>query len=463
MHETEHSREQLRAELTLLHRRVEGLETTQATLAQQNASLHNRIQQLNADLERETTTRKLLEGKLQQAQKMEAIGILAGGIAHDFNNMLGVMIGYTELIASEWATPPPWQAYLQEILTAGKRAKALVQQILTFSRRNDQKRQPIYLYQLVNETLKLLRASLPSTITFETHISRHSGAILADPTQMHQVLMNLCTNAEHAMRPAGGTLEVALEAMDVDDRLAAQHASLKPGPHVRLTVRDTGHGMTPDVCARIFDPFFTTKKEGDGTGMGLAVVHGIVTSHGGAITVASAPGQGSLFTVYLPQLVEMPVRDTLPRETLPYGQGMILFVDDEAALAQVAETILTRLGYTVTTCTNSQEALATFQASPDQFDLVITDQTMPGLTGENLAKALRQIRPDLPIILCTGFSHVMTPEKAQGLQLDAFLMKPLTMRGLGQAVQCVLARRLELEKENVAAGIWQGMLKTPHG
>lgn len=459
MHETEHSREQLLAELTLLHRHVEGLETTQATLAQQNASLQNRLQQTNADLERETTTRKLLEGKLQQAQKMEAIGILAGGIAHDFNNILGVMIGYTELIASEWATTHPLQAHLQEILTAGKRAKALVQQILTFSRRNDQKRQPLHLHQLVNETLKLLRASLPSTITFETHISLQSGAILADPTQMHQVLMNLCTNAEHAMRQAGGTLEVALEAMDVNERLAAQYASLKPGPHVCLTVRDTGHGMTPDVCARIFDPFFTTKKEGDGTGMGLALVHGIVTSHGGAITVTSAPGQGSLFTVYLPQLVEMPVRDTLPKGTLPYGQGTILFVDDEAALAQVADTILTRLGYTVTTCTNSEEALATFQATPDQFDLVITDQTMPGLTGENLAKALRQIRPQLPIILCTGFSHVMTPEKAQGLQLDAFLMKPLTMRGLGQAVQYVLARRLE----NAEAGIWQGMLKTPNG
>jgi len=459
MHKTEHSREQLLAEVTLLHRRIEGFETTQTTLVQQNAGLQNRMQQTNADLERETTTRKLLEGKLQQAQKMEAIGILAGGIAHDFNNILGVMIGYTELIASEWAAIHPLQAHLQEILTAGKRAKALVQQILTFSRRNDQKRQPLHLHQLVNETLKLLRASLPSTITFETHIRLQSGAILADPTQMHQVLMNLCTNAEYAMRQAGGTLEVALEVMDVDDRLAAQHASLKPGPHVCLMVRDTGHGMTPDVCARIFDPFFTTKKEGDGTGMGLAVVHGIVTSHGGAITVTSAPGQGSLFTVYLPQLVEMPVRDTLPKETLPYGQGTILFVDDEAALAQVAETILTRLGYTVTTCTNSQEALATFQASPDQFDLVITDQTMPGLTGENLAKALRQIRPHLPIILCTGFSHVMTPEKAQGLQLDAFLMKPLTMRGLGQAVQYVLARRLE----NAEAGIWQGMLKTPNG
>jgi CheY-like chemotaxis protein len=217
--------------------------------------------------------------------------------------------------------------------------------------------------------------------------------------------------------------------------------------------------MTPDVCARIFDPFFTTKKEGDGTGMGLAVVHGIVTGHGGAMTVTSTPGQGSLFTVYLPQLVETPVRDTLPEEPLPFGQGAILFVDDEAALAQAAHTMLTRMGYTVTTCINSQQALATFQASPDQFDLVITDQTMPALTGESLARALRQIRPNLPIILCTGFSHVMTPEKAQALKLDAFLMKPLTMRGLGQAVQCVLARRLE----NAEAGAWQGMLKTPNG
>ena len=455
MHETELSREQLQAELTALRRRVEELETIQAALSQQSASLQDTMQQVNAALERESTTRKLLEGKLQQAQKMEAIGILAGGIAHDFNNILGVMIGYTELIASELPAITPSQAHLQEILTAGNRAKALVQQILTFSRRNEQKRKPLHLHQLVNETLKLLRASLPSTITFETHISLQSGAILADPTQMHQVLMNLCTNAEYAMRQSGGTLEVGLEAMDVDDHLAAQHASLKPGPHICLTVRDTGHGMTPDVCARIFDPFFTTKKEGDGTGMGLAVVHGIVTSHGGAISVSSTPNQGSLFTVYLPQLVETAVGDTLPEESLPYGQGTILFVDDEAALAQAAHSILTRLGYTVTTCTNSQEALATFQASPDQFDLVITDQTMPELTGENLARALRQIRPNLPIILCTGFSHVMTPEKAQALKLDAFLMKPLTMRGLGQAVQRVLARRLE----NAETGTWQGTLK----
>ncbi|MDH3601946.1 MAG: ATP-binding protein [Candidatus Tectomicrobia bacterium] len=459
MHETEHSQEQLRTELTVLRRRVQELETTQATLAQQNISLQDARQQVNADLERETTTRKLLEGKLQQAQKMEAIGILAGGIAHDFNNILGVMIGYTELMASELGAINPLQAYLQEIFTAGKRAKALVQQILTFSRRNEQKRQPLCLHQLANETLKLLRASLPSTITFATHISPQSGAILADPTQMHQVLMNLCTNAEYAMRQAGGTLEVGLEAVDVGDRLVAQNASLKPGPHVCLTVRDTGHGMTPDVCARIFDPFFTTKKEGDGTGMGLAVVHGIVTSHGGAITVMSTPNQGSLFTVYLPQLVETAVGDTLPEEPLPYGQGMILFVDDEVALAQAAHSMLTRMGYTVTTCTNSEQALATFQASPDQFDLVITDQTMPELTGENLARALRQIRPNLPIILCTGFSHVMTPEKAQGLKLDAFLMKPLTMQGLGQAVQCVLARRLETAE----AGARQGMLITPTG
>jgi CheY-like chemotaxis protein len=207
--------------------------------------------------------------------------------------------------------------------------------------------------------------------------------------------------------------------------------------------------MTPDVCARIFDPFFTTKKEGDGTGMGLAVVHGIVTSHSGAITVTSTPNQGSLFTVYLPQLIETPVGDTLPEEPLPYGQGTILFVDDEVALAQAAQAMLTRLGYTVTTCSNSQEALTTFQARPEKFDLVITDQTMPQLTGENLAQALRQICPNLPIILCTGFSHVMTPEKAQALKLDAFLMKPLTMRSLGQAVQCVLARRLEKAEAEV--------------
>ncbi len=441
MDHTELSPEPWLTELTTLRKRVAELESTQTTLQQHEVSLRDVLHQTQTTLERETTTRKLLEGKLQQAQKMEAIGILAGGIAHDFNNILGVMIGYTEIIGSELPNPTPAQTYVQEILTAGKRAKALVQQILTFSRHNDQKRQPLHLHQLVNETLKLLRASLPSTIEFKTHINPQSGTVLADPTQMHQVLMNLCTNSEYAMRQTGGALEVGLETIDIDAALAAQHPSLTPGPHVCLTVRDTGHGISPEVTARIFDPFFTTKSEGDGTGMGLAVVHGIVIAHGGAITVESTPDQGCVFSVYLPRLIETAVGDVLPEEPLPYGHGTILFVDDEAALAQAGEAMLSRLGYTVIAHASSHAALAAFRTNPDQFDLVITDQTMPELTGEALAVAIRQIRPDIPIILCTGFSHVMTPEKAMALKLDAFLMKPLTVRDIGRAVQRVIRMR----------------------
>ncbi|GIX49425.1 MAG: histidine kinase [Candidatus Tectimicrobiota bacterium] len=383
--------------------------------------------------------RKRLEAQLLQAQKMEAIGTLAGGIAHDFNNILAAILGYAELALFDVPEGSPLWCNVQEILTAGRRGRDLVRQILAFSRQRPPQRQPVRLRPLVQEALTLLRASLPSTVELRLRLEAEADTVLADPTQLQQVLMNLCTNAEHAMRPAGGVLEIGLDTVAVTPEFAAAHPPLRPGAHLRLRVRDSGCGMPPEVVSRIFDPFFTTKAPGEGTGMGLAVVHGIVTGHGGAITVESAPGQGTTFDVYLPPADPAPAAAAAAAEPLPQGRGRILFVDDEPALAQLGQELLSHLGYQVTAYTSSREALAAFRAAPQDFDLVITDQTMPQLTGEALVQELRRLRPDLPIILCTGFSHTLSEAKVAALGLQGFLYKPLVASELAAAVQRALA------------------------
>jgi PAS domain S-box-containing protein len=387
------------------------------------------------------TERRRLEAQLRQVQKMEAIGTLAGGIAHEFNNILSAILGYTEL--SLYDVPPESHLWhnLQEVLSAGKRGRDLVQQILKFSRYTEQSRQPVELHLLIQEALLLLRPSLPSTIEITQALDAAVGPVLADPTQIHQVLMNLCANAEYAMRGTGGILEVRLEAVAIDAAFAAVHPELRPGPHVRLTVQDTGHGMAPEIMERIFEPFFTTKGVGEGTGMGLAVVHGIVTSHEGAITVASTLGQGTTFAIYLPKIQEASADISGPDGPIPRGEERILFVDDEAVLAHMGQELLGHLGYRVVVHTSSLEALEDFRAAPQLFDVVITDQTMPHVTGEALAIELRRIRPDVPIILCTGFSHSMTAERAQELGIAAFLMKPLVTRDLALTIRQVLTQR----------------------
>lgn len=388
---------------------------------------------------RDMTERTRLETQLRQAQKMQAMGTLAGGIAHDFNNILAAIMGYTELALYDVPHGSRMQRHLTEVLSAGKRARDLVQQILAFSRQRPPERQPFALHLLINDVLRMLRASLPSTITIQPVLSPTAGTVMVDPTQIQQVLMNLCTNAEHAMRTTGGVLEVRLEAADVTKSFATAHPPLLPGPHVRIQVKDTGHGMPPDVLEHIFEPFYSTKNVGEGTGLGLAVVDGIIANHGGAILVDSTPGQGTTFTIYLPRLDGVNALPEIPPEPpLPGGDARLLFVDDEAPLAHMTAELLTRLGYTTTVHTNSLEALEAFRATPEAFDLVITDQTMPGLTGERLAHELRRIRPDIPIILCTGFSHTMTPEKAQSQGLNAFLSKPLVLRELAHAIRSVL-------------------------
>jgi PAS domain S-box-containing protein len=391
------------------------------------------------------TERKRLEAQLRQAHKMQAIGTLAGGIAHDFNNILTAILGYTELAMEERKQDRVLRGYLQGVLTAGHRAKDLVQQILAFSRQTELARTAIQAHLLIKEVLGLLRAALPSTITIQPFIDPSAGAVLADPTQIQQVVLNLCTNAAHAMRESGGVIEVRLEPVDLPTDYTTVTTDLRAGPYVRLTIRDTGHGMTPEIMERIFEPFFTTKSMGEGTGMGLAVVHGIVTSHGGGLTVESAPGQGTTFAVYLPRLVAPTTSTVNTQEPLPGWHKRLLLVDDEEALVHLWQAALEHLGYSVVVCTRSPEALNVFRAAPQSFDLVITDYTMPALTGEVLAQELRRIRPDIPIILYTGLSDTMTAERARVLGIDAFVLKPLGVHDLNLTIRQVLAQRMAQE------------------
>ncbi len=382
--------------------------------------------------------RPQLEDQLRQAQRLEAIGTLAGGIAHDFNNILGVMLGYTEMTLSALPEDSPLKRKLLQVLKAGQRGKELVSQILAFSRPMKQEKRPTQLGALIKETLKMLRATLPTTIELKVSLDNRRDTILADPTQIHQVLINLCANAAHAMREAGGVLEVKLGAVDLDAATAKQYHDLKPGPYVKLSVSDTGHGMEKATMERIFDPFFTTKAPGEGTGMGLTVVHGIVKSHHGAIVVHSEPGKGSTFEVLLPRIEERAADGSQEKSGMNRGQGRILFVDDEEWLVEMWQEILQSLGFEVQTSMSSTEALELFREQPDYYDLVITDQTMARMTGFELAKAMLAIRPDLPVILCTGYSDLITPEKAKEAGIREFAMKPLSISDLTAAIQRIL-------------------------
>lgn len=390
---------------------------------------------------RDITEQKKLESHLRQAQKMEAIGTLAGGIAHDFNNILGVIMGYTELAAKDVPGRSRAHGNLQQVLKASHRAKDLVQQILTFSRQADQERKPMYLGPVIKEALKLMRASLPSSIQIQQKIEPDNWPVQADPTQIHQVMINLCTNAAHAMSDSGGVLDVGLASVELDRGLVGHHSHLSPGRYLKLAVSDTGHGIGSELLDRIFEPYFTTKEKGEGTGLGLAVVEGIVKSHGGAILVDSTPGKGSQFQVFLPALKRASDREQETTERDPTGVEHVLFLDDEPTLVEIGKQMLEQLGYQVTARTSSVEALDLFRAQPGQFDLVITDMTMPQMTGDRLAQELMSIRKDLPVILCTGFSHAITGERAARLGIKAFLMKPLVRRDLARTVREVLDRR----------------------
>jgi len=386
---------------------------------------------------RDITPQKKMETQLRKAQKMEAIGTLAGGIAHDFNNILFGVIGYTEIALDQIEKNTKLYDNLQEVLLAGGRARDLVKQILAFSRQTEQERKPIQVKIIVKEVLKLLRASLPTTIEIRQDIQSDS-LVLADPTQIHQILMNLCTNAEHAMRDKGGVLEVKLANVVLDQDFTAGHPDIEPGVYIKLTVSDSGHGIPSHALDRIFDPFFTTKDIGEGTGMGLAVVHGIVGSNGGTVTVSSDPGQGSTFRVYLPVLERHLEPQGENEGPISIGTERILLVDDEQTIADIGKQTLESLGYDVTTRTGSIEALELFKAQPDRFDLVITDMTMPDMTGDMLTRELIRIKPDIPVILCTGFSNRIDDQKAMTLGIRAFVLKPIVKRKLAEIVRKVM-------------------------
>jgi two-component system cell cycle sensor histidine kinase/response regulator CckA len=386
-------------------------------------------------LTKDITEQTLLESRLRQAQKMEAIGTLAGGIAHDFNNILAGIMGYAELLKLENSDQSSITDRLNEILKATRRAKDMVRQILAFSRKDKQARIPIQVSPIVKEALKMLRNALPSTIEISQYIDNGIGIVEADATQIHQVLMNLSTNAAHAMREKGGILDISLTNVEVNADEAARHPDLRQGPYVRLNVSDTGKGMSNEVMERIFEPYFTTKEKGVGTGLGLAVTHGIVKNHGGAITLESKPGKGSTFNVYIPRIEKEVTPKTEATEVLPGGSERILFVDDEQVLVNIGKEMLERLGYEVTARTSSIEALELFRVKPDQFDLVITDMTMPNMTGEKLAKEIMGIRADIPIILCTGYSEHIGRESAEKMGIRGFVMKPFSMNELANVIR----------------------------
>jgi PAS domain S-box-containing protein len=390
---------------------------------------------------RDVTTEAILARQLRQVQKMEAIQTLAGGIAHDFNNLLAAIMGNVELAMDDLAADSSVRHNLEQIFKASRRAKDLVKQILLFSRRDQQESVLVEAGPLVTETMKLLRSSIPGAIDIRHRVEPGRSTVLADAGRLQQILMNLVSNAVHAMREKGGALDVLVG----ECQLTADDASppgLSPGPYLKIGVSDNGHGMPQGVVERIFEPFFTTKRPGEGPGMGLAVVHGLVKALKGAITVSSELGAGSTFTVYLP-IATSETERTVKEESrpLPRGAERILFVDDEKPIIEMNSALLEPLGYHVTAVASSAKALELFTAAPDAFDLVITDEAMPDLTGIELVERIRSLRKNIPIIMITGFSETIDAERAKKMGIREFLMKPLARRELAEAIRNVLDGR----------------------
>jgi PAS domain S-box-containing protein len=397
---------------------------------------------------RDITQRKLaaaeherMEAQLRQAQKMEAIGTLAGGVAHDFNNILAAIIGYTELALHEIPDGSKTHRQLGKVLQAGFRARDLVNQILTFSRKREQERKQVQIGPILKETLKFLRASLPTTVDIRQQILDPLAMILADPIQIHQIVMNLCANASYAMRGNGGVLEVGLSRVQIDQGTPVEDPNLKPGAYVKLTVKDTGHGMTPEIMERVFDPFFTTKGKGEGTGLGLSVVYGIIKSLNGTISASSTPGEGTIFEILLPRVELESVIENEISAHVPTGNERILVVDDEEMLVEMAQGLLENLGYEVTGVSDSRRALALFRQDPQAFDLIITDQTMPAMTGCSLAAEIKKRRTDIPVILCTGLMEAVSEEQARQSGVREFLVKPFVVGELSRTIRNVLDHR----------------------
>lgn len=396
------------------------------------------LQQAYGQLEMETREREQVELQLRRTQKLEALGTLAGGIAHDFNNVLAGIMGFTEMVLEDTDPASRQHRRLELALKGAYRGRDLVKGILAFSRQGEQDRKPLALARIAKEALNMLRPVLPSTIEIVWKNPAGDDQILADPAQMHQVLTNLCTNAAHAMREKGGVLEIGISGAVVAEGSPPPVPEMTPGDYVVLEVSDTGCGMEPETLERIFDPFFTTKREGEGTGLGLSVSYGIVKGHDGYVTVESEPGKGSTFRVYLPHLREAAATQREQAPSLVGGNERILIVDDEDILVELNEQRLSGLGYDVVATTSSMDALHIFREEPDSFGLVIADQTMPNLTGMDLAAELLKVRPGIPIILCTGHNNDVSPERLQDAGIQCLLVKPVDKREMAEAIRRVL-------------------------
>jgi len=402
------------------------------------------LMQANKDLEVEMQERKRAEKELIQVQKMEAIGTLAGGIAHDFNNILTAVIGYAELGMYKKSMDQGKTEYIfMQILSAGNRARELINQILTFSRQRDEERLPVKLGSIIKEALQLIRVGLSRHIEIREHIRTTTDMVFADPTQLHQIIMNLCTNAAHAMKEKGGILEVALDDLLIDTSSQEQFPDLSPGGYLKLTVRDTGTGIDPKVISRIFDPFFTTKAPGEGTGMGLSVVHGIVKHYGGKILVSGELGKGATFSVLLPRAEKQAYKEPMKNDAaIPIGNEKILLVDDEATVVELGRAMLEEIGYSVVISTDAFEGVALFAQNPDQFDLVIADKNMPHMSGFDFGREILRIKPNVPIILYTGYPDPHDIDKAKELGFRDVMKKPLVLRDMAQTVRSVLDRNI---------------------
>lgn len=389
----------------------------------------------------DTTPVRKLESELQQAQKMEGIGTLAGGIAHDFNNILSPIMLHAEMAMDDLEQDDPLQLDMKEIYRAAKRARDLVKQILTFARKGKEDRIVLRSSLIIKETIKFLRSTIPTTIDIQYYDKAEKDTIFSDPAHINQIIMNLCTNAAYAMSEKGGLLEVTIENDDISTEKTDKSVNLNPGRYLKISVKDNGTGISPDIIDKIFEPYYTTKQTGQGTGLGLSIIHGIIKSYGGDIYVESKTGHGTTFYVYLPLTDEEVSSTDDQKKEIPAGTERILFVDDEKASIDANRKMLERLGYKVTARTSSVEALEAFRNKPASFDLVITDMTMPNMTGVDLAKELMTVKPGIPVILCTGFSEKIDGKKAKEIGINAFIFKPVVMSDMAKTIREVLDRK----------------------
>jgi CheY-like chemotaxis protein len=409
-------------------------------LKKQNDFIFNIINKVEKVIERIETKeeKKKLEAQLFQSQKMESLGLLAGGIAHDFNNILFAIQGNIQITLYSLSEDSPLRSHLDEAMKALNRAKEMVKHILAFSRQSEAEKKPVKVQFIIKEVVRLLNSSIPSTITIHQNIDSDAGPVYADPSQIHQILMNLATNAFHAMENDGGHFELNLDQVEISSDELTIHPDIQQGKYIKLTISDTGQGINPEIMGKIFDPYFTTKAIGKGSGLGLSLVHGIVKNHRGAITVYSQPGKGTVFTILLPVIEETIVNKRKEKtDALYLGKESILFVDDDESIARMMARMLKKIGYQVEVRTNPVEALALFKEKSDQFDIVITDMTMPQMTGDSLAEKLREIRHDIPIIICTGYSSLIDEDKSKKMNMF-FIMKPITIVDIGKMIRKAL-------------------------